>query len=197
MSGLGKRLTTLVFQPAARLVGRVGDPLRRAWAHARLAARIDAPLDPSVVILGVPEVHGTGRIRCGRRLYLYRELYFETQEQGRIVIGDDVVLSRGVHLVAFAAITIGDGAMIGEYTSVRDANHRFGGGAAIRDSGHDARPIVIGRNAWIGRGVTVLPGVTIGEAAVVGANAVVTRDVPPGAVVAGVPAKAVRAREAA
>ena len=197
MSGLGKRLTSLVLQPAARVVRQVGDPLARAWAHARLAACIDTALDPSVVILGVPEVHGTGRMRFGRNLYLYRDLYLETQDHGCIVVGDEVVLSRGVHLVAFAGITIGDGAMIGEYSSVRDANHRFGGGVAIRDSGHDAQPIVIGRNVWIGRGVTVLPGVTIGDGAVVGANAVVTHDVPAGGIVAGVPARALPRREAA
>ena len=87
------------------------------------------------------------------------------------------------------SFTIGAGTMIGEYTSLRDANHRFGGDQAIRYSGHDAAPIRVGRNVWIGRGVMVLPGVTIGDGAVIGANAVVTRDVAPGAVVVGVPAR--------
>ena len=189
-----KRLVLAALAPVAAFARAVGDPLRRVWAHARFAAQIDSPLDPSVVILGVPEIHGTGRISCGRNLYLYRDLYLETQAAGRIEIGDGVVLSRGVHLVAFAGISIGAGAMIGEYTSVRDANHRFGGDVAVRDAGHEAAPVRIGRNAWVGRGVTVLPGVTIGDGAVVGANAVVTRDVPASAVVAGVPARALPGR---
>ncbi|MFN0085245.1 MAG: acyltransferase [Blastocatellia bacterium] len=191
-----KRLVTKLLGPPARLAGGVG-ALRRAWAHARLQARVDSPVADSVVILGVPEIHGTGRIRLGRDLYLYRELYFETQEEGRISIGDGVVISRGVHIVSYAEITINEGVMIGEYTSIRDANHRLAEGASVRHTGHIAAPIVIGRNAWLGRGVTVLPGIRIGEGAVVGANAVVTRDIPAGAIVAGIPAKPLIARSAA
>ena len=55
-------------------------------------------------------------------------------------------------------------------------------------------PIVIGNYAWIGARATVLAGVTIGEGAVIMAGAVVTRDVPPYAVVGGVPARIVSQR---
>ena len=57
-----------------------------------------------------------------------------------------------------------------------------------------AHPVAIGHDVWIGHGAIVLPGRTIGTGAVIGAGAVVTRDVAPYAIVAGNPARAIRAR---
>ena len=191
-----KKLIASALAPAAALHRRFGEPTRRLWAYARLRAHLGAntgaypsDVDESVVVMGMPEIRGTGNIRLGKNLYLYRELYWETQQQGAIQVGDGVVMSRGVHIVSFSAITIGDGAMIGEYSSIRDANHRFGDGQSVRESGHDSSPISIGKNAWVSRGVTILPGVSIGDHAIVGANAVVTKDVADGEIVAGIPAK--------
>jgi acetyltransferase-like isoleucine patch superfamily enzyme len=182
-----KRWLARLLGPAAQAAEATG-ALRRLWAWTRLKAAIPGLSEDSVV-LGPVELHGSRRITTGRGLYLYRDLYFETKGPGEIAIGDRVVMSRGVHLVAFAGIRIGAGTMIGEYASIRDANHRYREGCALRDAAHDALPITIGSNVWIGRGAIVLPGVEIGDRAVVGANAVVTRNVAPGAVVAGVPAR--------
>jgi acetyltransferase-like isoleucine patch superfamily enzyme len=161
---------------------------RRVSAFSALRARLTVPLPLSTVVLGRANIYGTGRIRCGEGLLIYPYQYMETYGEGEIILGDGVVLSSGVHLVAYAGIRIGKGSMIGEYTSIRDANHTRADGRTLRDSDHAAKPIVIGDQVWIGRGVAVLSGVTIGDGATVGANAVVTRDVPAGAVVAGVPA---------
>lgn len=186
-----------LLMPLARLRNGAGGKLARLWAFARLQASLGQRLDASIVLCGMPELHGSGQLRFGKNLYFYRELHFETQGEGRIDIGDDVVLSRGVHLVAHAGITIGNGSMIGEYASVRDGNHCHGGGQALRTSGQRAAPIVIGQNVWIGRGAAILAGVRIGDNAVIGANAVVSHDVAAGAVVGGVPARALIRRAAA
>jgi len=192
MSHLTKKILVKTLYPIAALSNKL-DALRRLWANARLNSALNGTVHPSVVVLNTPELHGTRQISLGQNLYLYRDLYLETQEEGRITIGNEVVLSRGVHLVAFAGIVLEDGVMIGEYSSLRDANHRIISEGSMRHSGHEGKPILIRRNAWIGRGVTILGGVTIGEGAVIGANAVVTKDIPAGAVAVGIPARVIKA----
>jgi acetyltransferase-like isoleucine patch superfamily enzyme len=181
---------------AFRLTRSLRENLRRIHAHSALAASLATSLPASAVIEGPAEVHGTRKIHIGEDVLFYPDVYLETRESASIQIGDGVVLSRGVHIVAMAGVTIGPGSMIGEYTSIRDANHVRSEGTRIRDAGHTARFIRIGREVWIGRGATVLGGITIGDKATIGANAVVTRDVPAGAVVAGVPAIPIASRTA-
>jgi len=175
-------------------------PFRRAagrlYAHASLAAQLRTTLPASVVVMGSTHVDGTGQIHFGSDILLYPDLHLETQGNAAITLGDGVVVSRGVHIVAMAGVTIGDGSMIGEYASIRDANHSRAAGLALREAGHRASPICIGKEVWIGRGAAILAGVTIGNHATIGANAVVTRDVAAGAVVGGVPARPLASRAA-
>jgi len=91
-------------------------------------------------------------------------------------------------------VTIEDGVFVGH--GVMFTNDRFpraltDDGRLQTDADWELVPTRVGRGASIGSHATILPGVTIGEGALVGAGAVVTRDVPPYAVVAGVPARVV------
>lgn len=192
MSRLVKKNLSSVLAMFLRASAGLREKCVRVYNHALLSSKIVTPLSESAVVQGIVNVYGTRRIRFGRDILLYPNLHLETQDSGSIEIGDRVVLSTGVQIVSMAKITIGQGTMIGEYTSVRDANHDRLPDRVIRDAGHTISPIVIGSEVWIGRGVTVLQGVTIGDGATIGANAVVTRDVLPGETVVGIPARAIR-----
>jgi acetyltransferase-like isoleucine patch superfamily enzyme len=189
-----KTLLTTPLSGLLRITASLREGAERIYAHALLAATLRERLPVSVTVLGRVSIHGSGRIHIGENVLLYPDVHLETQGNARIELGDGVVISRGTHIVAFAGVSIGKGSMIGEYTSVRDANHTRDPDRPIRDSGYTAKPIEIGEEVWIGRAVAVLGGVRIGEKATVGANAVVTRDVPEGATVVGIPAMPISPR---
>lgn len=107
----------------------------------------------------------------------------------RIVVRAGAYLNRFTMLDASERIEIGPHCMIGPHCYITDHDHQTRPGALVGEQPLVSAPVVLGRDVWLGAGVTVLKGVTIGEGAVVGAGAVVTRDVPPHAKVAGVPAR--------
>ncbi|MBJ7326566.1 MAG: hypothetical protein JHC52_04385 [Chthoniobacterales bacterium] len=83
------------------------------------------------------------------------------------------------------------------HCTILSSNHAIPAmGTLIRDVPDELLPTKIGRDVWIGANAVILGGVTIGDGAVVAAGAVVTKDVEAGAVVAGVPARLLRKREA-
>ena len=105
-----------------------------------------------------------------------------------IRIGEDVFINSGCRFQDQGGIDIGDGCLIGHNAVITTLNHDML--PSRRADLHPAR-VVVGRGVWFGANVTVLPGITIGDGAVVGAGAVVTKDVPAGAIVVGVPAQRV------
>jgi acetyltransferase-like isoleucine patch superfamily enzyme len=107
-----------------------------------------------------------------------------------ITLGKNVFINHACSFLDIGGITLEDEVMIGPRVNLTSENH------PLDPSDRTTvlpRPIVIKRKAWIGAGATILPGVTIGENAVVAAGAVVSRDVPANTVVAGIPAKVVKA----
>ncbi len=131
---------------------------------------------------------------------LNRPVMISTLRPGaEIVIGSDAGLS-GTVICAAVSVRIGDRVMMGANTTVTDTDshpldhrHRFaahyGLNPRLADSATAVAPVVIEDDVFVGMHSIVLKGVTIGRGAVVGAGSVVSRDVPPGAIVGGAPAR--------
>ncbi len=105
------------------------------------------------------------------------------------------VLGRGAMVHASGAMTWEWGACVAEYVTVLDSEHAPDGSLLhLFDHPVEQRPTRLGPACFVAAGSTVTAGVEVGAGAVVGAGSVVTRDVPPGALVAGVPARPVLSR---
>jgi acetyltransferase-like isoleucine patch superfamily enzyme len=112
----------------------------------------------------------------------------------RVEVGAGAALGERCTIVAHSGVTIGAGAQLGHGTVVVDFDHVFDDvERPIREQPLESSPVTIGEGARIGLGASILRGVEVGARAVVDPRAVVTRDVPPGAHVGGVPAKPVAA----
>jgi acetyltransferase-like isoleucine patch superfamily enzyme len=130
---------------------------------------------------------------CGPGLEVSQNVILRFPE--RLTLGADVFFNRGAFLAAHAPITIGDRASIGPYAIINSGDHlyaeRF---KPIREQGHNRQPVEIRADVWIGAHAVILKGNVLGEGCVVAAGAVVTKDVPPFSVVAGIPAQVIRER---
>lgn len=110
--------------------------------------------------------------------------------EGRIAIGDYVLISPGTQIIASESISIGSNTMFasGCYVSDSDWHDTYD---RTRELDKHA-PIVIGENCWFGVRAIVCKGVTIGDNSIIGAGSVVTRDIPANCIAAGNPARVVR-----
>jgi len=127
-------------------------------------------------------------LRIGNYCQIEDGVKLTTFGTGKLKIGDDCFIGFGCIFAAHEKVLVGDGTAIAEYVSIRDHNHQEYQGA-VHLSPMQVKPVQIGSHVWIGAKATIVAGVSIGDNAVIGANAVVTKDVPAGARVAGVPAR--------
>jgi putative colanic acid biosynthesis acetyltransferase WcaF len=148
-------------------------------------------------------LRGTGRVLSPLRIYALI-LFGATIERPALVMDGVKVwhpwsltlrryctLGRGVEVYNFAHITVGEQATVSQETYLCSASHDFEDPTMPLTYS----PITISAQSWVAAGCFIGPGITIGEGAVVGAYSVVTKDVPPWTVVAGNPARVLRARQ--
>lgn len=108
-----------------------------------------------------------------------------------ITLGQDVFVNAGCTILDCARVIIEDQCQLGPNVQIYCAEHHKDPVKRSVDGLEIARPVRIRRRAWIGGGAIILAGVTIGEGSIVGAGSVVTKDVAPGSIVAGNPARAI------
>ena len=110
---------------------------------------------------------------------------------GDVMIGDHTRI--GLHNTIIGPVTIGSHVNLAQGITITALNHNFEDSEKrIDEQGVSTSTVIIEDDIWIGANAVVLPGVTIGHHSVVAAGAVVTKDVPPHSLVAGVPAKVIK-----
>ena len=110
---------------------------------------------------------------------------------GDVIIGDHTRI--GLHNTIIGPVTIGCHVNLAQGITVTALNHNFeDSDKRIDEQGVSTTPVTIEDDIWIGANAVILPGVTIGNHSVVAAGAVVTKNVPPHSLVAGVPAKIIK-----
>lgn len=181
MSVLSQRVRqsvdTFVMNGIQRLLNSsLGEYAVRAWAH-----RVDVYRQTAIA----------GPLKtCGHGVRFQEPVLIAQPEE--VEIGDEVSFAAFVHIWGAGGVCIGARTMIGSHTAISSVTHDY-----TRPDMHNTvvlKRIEIGPDVWIGAHSMIMAGVTIGEGAVIGAGSIVTHDVAPFTIVAGVPARLLKER---
>ncbi|HEX2904041.1 MAG TPA: acyltransferase [Jatrophihabitans sp.] len=172
--------------------------LIRYWRFAKLRLLHPHVITQGMVFLGkrveIEVRPGYGRLVLGRWVHLGDGTSLRCHE-GSLRIGDKTVFGRNIVVNAYLDISIGGSCIIADMVYVTDFDHVFADvEVPIKDQGIAKLPVRVGDDVWLGTKATVVRGTSIGSGSVVAAHAVVTRNLPPFSVAAGVPARLLRDR---
>ncbi|WP_370894803.1 DapH/DapD/GlmU-related protein [Janibacter sp. GXQ6167] len=149
---------------------------RRAFGHLGERSVIVRPL----------LLRGVDRIDIGRDVAIFAGAWLQVEGgRGPLHIGDSTYIGHGAHIHADAPLTIGARCVLADGVFIATTDHQRSDRAHSSATG----PVEIGDDVFLGQRAIVLGGVRIGSGATIGAGSVVTKDVPAGSVVAGVPAR--------
>lgn len=190
-----------------------------SWLIAMLLRSRGVRVGVNFKILGVPQLRllgGRGSIEIGNNVFIKGTIDLRTGLQGKIFIHDNVAIDTHCRFIAAndavlhikegadlgcnlicncgTDISIGKDVLIAGFCYIQSSSHGVAPDKSIKHQSNTYAPIVIGDDCWLGGHVSILPGVSIGSGAVIGAKSVVTSNVEPNTIVAGIPAKLIRKR---
>jgi len=209
--GVGKTLKLVLGEAANRLNPSL------AWNRWRVR-RNCAKFGKNVKLRGRVDIRvfNRGKVIIGDNVELDGNLELWVRDNAKIVIGDNCHFENFVRLNAalngslelgantyvgkftiinsWDRVAIGPGGLISGNVMIVDADHDTKRGKLMNELNVEKAPIEIGKNVWIAWGAAVLKGVKIGDGAVIGAGSVVTKNIKPYAIAAGVPARVIKMR---
>lgn len=185
----------------ARLLYRLREFLRLTFCRLRVHGyRIAGGrgIDKKCLIGKNARIERPWLVELGPRCVLQPDVWLNVgADSARLEIGAYTFLGRGVEIEVSSRVVIGRGSLIAPGVFITDHNHNTALGKPMFEQPCIAAPVMIGDDVWIGANAVILPGVAVGNGAVIAAGAVVNGNVPPNAIVAGVPAKIIKFREEA
>ena len=142
------------------------------------------------------EIGPHATLQIGRWAWIGHDSKIRVHE-GEVSIGAKTVIGQECTISAFQHVSIGRECIIADRVMLIDFDHGvIEVDRPIRTQGIYKRDVHVGHNVWIGYGACVLRGVSIGDNCIVGTSAVVTKQVSQNSVVAGIPARVIRMRDA-
>lgn len=154
--------------------------------------------------------------KCGKNLMIERGVKFKHPFHAGIIFGDNVFIGRytTIDIVKTGSLMLGNNisftgfsyissakrvsiqqdVLIGEYVSIRDANHGMDKKQLIRKQQMEGEEIIIEQDVWVGRGAVILRGVHIESGSVIAANSVINNSYKPYSIIGGIPSKLLKTR---
>jgi acetyltransferase-like isoleucine patch superfamily enzyme len=170
---------------------------RAFFSHGsgELDSKLISKKGENVVIENGVKVFHPEHIEMGNNVYVGHGAYLKAYYKNKLVIGNNVWIGQETFLHAGGGIEIEDGVGIGPFVKILTLEHiEKERELPVLYTEQEYKKIVIEYGVDIGIGAIVLPGVRIGRNSIIGAGAVVTKNVPPYSIVAGIPAKVLRRR---
>jgi galactoside O-acetyltransferase len=192
LNKLFQELKVIFSQVIIFFPGKLGNLFRQWWLKSQVHS-----LGSAISVEMGLEITGGKNIRLGDRVMIWRFSYLYANDDGIIELGSDVGINTNVYIGASngGKIIIGDRVLIGPNVVLRASDkidERID--VPIRDQGHTGGEIIIENDVWICANVVITKDVRIGAHSIIAAGSVVTSNVEPYSVYAGVPAKLLRKR---